>query len=357
MGALARWSFRHRIWVLLGWLVIVGALFAGSNAMGTRYSTSFSLPNTDSAKALNLLQANAPAVSGDTEQIVVSSNGGATLTTPVVKAQVNALLAKLGTLTDVKSMVSPYSAAGRDQMTASQTMAFANLTHDKVADALSDSQATNLVNIARSFDTPQLTVNVEGQVATNANATSLGGVIYGVIGAAVVLLIVFGSLLAMLLPLLAAGLALFASLGTVGMLTHAMSIVDFTSEVIPLIGLGVGIDYALFIVTRYRQGLRAGLGVESAVVNAVKTSGRAVMFAGTVVCIALLGMFVLGLSVLNGVAVAASFAVAFTMLTSTLAVPPRRSLTSPRLSGRRWRFSWPWSSGSRCCYSSWCSAA
>ena len=113
MRALAAWSFRHRKLVVLGWLVIVAAIFMSSASMGTRYTSSFSLPNTDSTKALNLLQANAPAQSGDTEQVVVASANGVTLTTPAVHAQVNALLARLATLPDVKSVVSPYSAATR----------------------------------------------------------------------------------------------------------------------------------------------------------------------------------------------------------------------------------------------------
>ena len=136
MRALATWSFRHRKLVLAGWLLVVAGIFMSSLAAGTRYSSSFSLPNTDSTKALNLLQADAPAQSGDTEQVVVASASGATLTTPAVHAQVNALLAKLATLPDVKSVVSPYSTAGRAQMNASHTVAFANLNYGKVGNQI-----------------------------------------------------------------------------------------------------------------------------------------------------------------------------------------------------------------------------
>src|SRR5580692_4183069 len=196
MRALATWSFRHRKLVLAGWLLVVAGIFMSSLAAGTRYSSSFSLPNTDSTRALNLLQANAPAQSGDTEQVVVASANGATLTTPAVHAQVNALLARLATLPDVTSVVSPYSAAARAQMNASHTVAFANLNYGKVGNQISSSQAQQLVSTARSFDTRQLSVAVGGQVAGNATGVSLGGVYYGVIAAAVVLFLVFGSLLA-----------------------------------------------------------------------------------------------------------------------------------------------------------------
>ena len=277
-----------------------------SVATGTRYTSSFSLPNTDSTRALNLLEANAPAQSGDTEQVVVASANGVTLTTPAVRAQVNALLAKLATLPDVTSVVSPYSAVGHDQMNVRHTVAFANLNYSKVADSLPAAAPQQLISTARSFDTPQLTVNVGGAVASNATHASLGGVFYGIIAAAVVLFLVFGSLLAMFLPLLSAVLAPLASLGVIGMLSHVLGIADFSTQLVALIGLGVGVDYALFIVTRFRQGLRAGLDVETAVVTSVRTAGRAVFFAGSVVCIALLGMLALGVSILNGVGVAAA---------------------------------------------------
>jgi putative drug exporter of the RND superfamily len=335
--ALATWSYRHRKLVLAGWLLVVAGIFMSSLAVGTRYTSSFSLPNTDSTRALNLLQANAPAQSGDTEQVVVASANGATLNTPTVHAQVNALLAKLATLPNVTSVVSPYSAAAHAQMNASHTVAFANLNYGKIADSLPTSAPQNLVSTARSFGTPQLSVSVGGQVASNATKASLGGVYYGVIAAAVVLFLVFGSLLAMTLPLLSAVLALFASLGVIGMLSHAIGIASFSTQLVPLIGLGVGVDYALFIVTRFRQGLRAGLDVETAVVTSVRTAGRAVFFAGSVVCIALLGMLALGVSILNGVGIAASIAVLFTMATSLTLLPAMLGLMGTRVLSRRQR--------------------
>jgi RND superfamily putative drug exporter len=337
MRALAAWSFRHRKLVLAGWLLIVAAIFMSSVATGTRYTSSFSLPNTDSTRALNLLEANAPAQSGDTEQVVVASANGATLTTPAVRAQVNALLAKLATLPDVTSVASPYSAVGHDQMNASHTVAFANLNYGKVADNLPGTAPQQLISTARSFDTPQLTVNVGGAVAGNATHASLGGVFYGIIAAAVVLFLVFGSLLAMFLPLLSAVLALLASLGVIGMLSHVFGIADFSTQLVALIGLGVGVDYALFIVTRFRQGLRAGLDIETAVVTSVQTAGRAVFFAGSVVCIALLGMLALGVSILNGVGVAASIGVAFTMAASLTLLPAMLGILGPRVLSRRQR--------------------
>ena len=136
-----------------------------------------------------------------------------------------------------------------------------------------------------------------------------------------VLFIVFGSLLATLLPLLTAGLSLGVGIGVVGLLSNVFSMASFSSELALLIGLGVGVDYALFIVTRYKQGILRGLSAEQAVAESLDTSGRAVLFAGLIVCIAMLGMFALGVSFLYGVAVAAAIAVAFTVLSALTLLP------------------------------------
>ena len=131
----------------------------------------------------------------------------------------------------------------------------------------------------------------------------------------------FGSLLAMPLPLLTAGVSLGTGVATIGLLSHVIHMASFSDELSLLIGLGVGVDYALFIVTRYRQGLLRGLSGEQAVVESLDTSGRAVLFAGIIVCIAMLGMFALGVSFLYGVAIAAAIAVWFTVLAALTLLP------------------------------------
>ena len=135
---------------------------------------------------------------------------------------------------------------------------------------------------------------VSGQLAEAANKPSFGGTGPALILAAVVLLFVFGSVFAMALPLVSALVSLGTAIGIIGLLTHVLKMPQFSPELVGLIGLGVGVDYTLFIVTRHRQGLQQGKPVEEAVVDAVDTSGRAVLFAGITVCIALLGMFALG---------------------------------------------------------------
>ena len=163
---------------------------------------------------------------------------------------------------------------------------------------------------------------VEGNIAEAGNTNNSGsGLLFGFIAAAIVLFLVFGSFAAMVLPLITAGVSLGAGTAVVGLLSHAMNIATFSTELALLIGLGVGVDYALFIVTRYKQALARGETREASVVEAIDTSGRAVLFAGLIVCIAMLGMFALGVSFLYGVAIAAAVTVAFTVLAALTLLP------------------------------------
>ena len=180
-----------------------------------------------------------------------------------------------------------------------------------------------------------LTVAVTGQLAENANNQSFSSTGLGVLLALIVLLLVFGSFFAAILPILSALFALGTAVGVIGLLSHAIGMPSISPELTLLIGLGVGVDYALFIVTRHRQGLVAGRDVESSIVNAVNTSGRAVLFAGIIVCIALLGMFALGVSFLYGLAVAAAIGVALTMVAALTLLPAMLGFIGPKVMSRK----------------------
>jgi RND superfamily putative drug exporter len=334
---IATWCFRHRRIVLAAWLLGLVALFGLSSAAGSAYSNSFTLPHTDSTRAIDLLKAASPRQSGDTEQIVVAAKGGATIEDPAVQSQVNAMLARVSTLPHVTTVVSPYSPAGASQVSANRTIAFATVTFDELGQSVSTDEATTLVKVAKSADSSNLQVAVSGQVAEKANRPGLGGSGIGIIAAAVVLFLVFGSLLAMALPLISTLVSLGTAISLIGLLSHVLKMPEFSSQLVLLIGLGVGVDYALFIVTRHRQGLLAGRDVESSLTTALRTSGRAVLFAGIIVCIALLGMFALGISFLNGLAVAASIGVLFTMAASLTLLPALLGFMGPRVLSRRQR--------------------
>jgi RND superfamily putative drug exporter len=338
MRTLARWCFRHRWLVLVGWLVGLFALGGLANGIGDNYKDEFKLSGTDSFDAINLLQKSAPKASGDQEQIVVATKDGK-ITDAQNKARVEQMLDKVKTLPHVESVDSPFASGNEGQISKSGRIAFANVTMDDDVIGLPTSAADKLVDGAQSFAKDGLQVELGGQAIQNARQQEAGGggTDIGFLAAFVVLLIVFGSFLAAILPLLTAAFALGVGIATVGLLSNVITMASFSSQLSLLIGLGVGVDYALFIVTRYRQEILRGASPEDAAVRAIDTSGRAVLFAGITVCIALLGMFALGVSFLYGVATASAIVVAFTVFAALTLLPAFLALFGKRVLTRKQR--------------------
>ncbi len=336
MRALARWCFTHRRTVALAWVAALICLTAIHSAVGSAYSDNFRLSGTQSFDAVNLLQRAAPRASGDTDQVVIAVKQGR-VTDPAVRSKVQTALAAVARLPHVTEVSSPYGSHGAAQISPSGQVAFANVTFDEQANKVSAAAAKTFVNTAQTGAGHGVEVEVEGQVAQAANKNGPGGLPFGILAAGIVLFLVFGSLLAMALPLVTAGLSLGTGVAVIGLLSHVIQMASFSDELSLLIGLGVGIDYALFILTRWRQGMLRGLSGEDAVVEAVDTSGRAVLFAGIIVCIAMLGMFALGVSFLYGVAIAASIAVAFTVIAALTLLPALLGFFGPRALRRRER--------------------
>jgi len=335
MKSLATWCVRHRVVVVVLWVVALVGMSALSQSVGTAYSNSFSLPHTESTQALDLLQAAAPRQAGDQERIVFHTTDGRPVTDPTVEAAINEMLTKVGRIPHVTVVQSPYSALGAHQVSADGRTAFVNVTFDVQGQNVSTAESKAFVNAALTAQSSNLQVAVSGQIAEQADRQSFGGTLLGVILAGVVLLLVFGSVFAMALPLLSAMASLGTAIGVIGLLSHLLKMPVFSTELVLLIGLGVGVDYALFIVTRHRQGLIAGRDVESSIVTAVNTSGRAVLFAGIIVCIALLGMFALGVTFLYGLAIAAAIGVAFTMVAALTLLPALLGFIGPRVLSRK----------------------
>jgi putative drug exporter of the RND superfamily len=337
MRNLARWSFTHRWIVVTAWLAAFIILFGVAKGVGSAYSDTFTLPNTESTRAIDLIRSVAPKESGDTEQIVIGTSGGTKVTDPQVEQQIKTALAGVAALPHVVKVTSPYDAGATDQISPDGTVAFATVALDQDAQFLSIPFAKQFVEAATKGSGNGVDVAVSGQLAERGNQPSVGGVGLGILTAGIVLFLVFGSLLAMAMPLASALVALGTAISVIGLVSHLMKMPSFSSELVLLIGLGVGVDYALFIVSRHRQGLQAGLDIGSSVELALDTSGRAVLFAGTIVCIALLGMFALGISFLYGLAVAASIGVLFTMMAALTFLPAMLGFIGPRILSRRQR--------------------
>ena len=335
MRALATWCVRNRRLVVVFWVGALIVVTLISRAVGTVDANSFSLPKTQSTDAIQLLQRATPKVSGDIEQVVFATSGGAKVTDQAIRSRIDSSLAAVAHVQYVSVVSSPFAAKNSAHVNSNKTVAFATVTFSKTAQDVPISVAKSLVAAATRESGPNLQIAVGGAVAEAANKISLGGSGFGVLLAGVVLLLVFGSLFAMALPLLSALASLGIATGLIALLSHFLKIPQFASELTVLIGLGVGVDYALFIVTRHRQGLVAGHDDEESIVNAVNTSGRAVLFAGVIVCIALLGMFALGVSFLYGLAVSAALGVALTMFAALTLLPALLGFIGPKVLSRR----------------------
>ncbi len=336
MLKLARWSTTHRLYVVLGWIVLLVAVNAVAHSAGTEYSNNFTLPNSDAQRAADLLQRSFPAQAGDRDTIVFKVDSG-TVLDPAVRARMSAMFDKVATLPHVTSVISPYSgaAAGR-AISADREIAFATVVFDEKANLLPTSAPERVVTVARAAAQPGLDVQLGGQAIEATKKPGFGlSTAVGLLAAVVILLLTFGSMLAMGLPIVTALFGLGTGLGLIALFTHVVDTPNFSSELAAMIGLGVGIDYSLFILTRFREAYATPgptfQNSRESVVQALDTAGRAVLFAGSTVVIALLGMMLLGVDFLYGVAISASIGVLMVMLASLTLLPALLSAAGGRV--------------------------
>src|SRR3954463_435790 len=339
MKSLARWCFRRKFVVLGIWVAALLVLGGLSASAGSGYTDSFSLPGTESTTALNLLKDNFNTESTDTNQVVFAADD---VNSPQTKARIVKTLNAIGKGPHVERVDSPFArGAGARQISKDGKVAFA-LVHMDGEQPIADvpkSAYDKLISTAEAARGDGLQVELGGNGIQQATQQPGGGPseFIGFISAAVVLAIAFGSLWATLLPLFTAVLALGCGLSITGLLAHVINIATFSPTLATLIGLGVGIDYSLFVVTRHRNAIKAGRDPEAACVRALNTSGRAVLFAGATVIVALLGLLVLGVSFLNGVAVASAIVVLTTMTAAVTLIPALLGMFGMRVLSRKER--------------------
>jgi RND superfamily putative drug exporter len=323
--------------VLAGWLALVVVSVALAGATGSAFKTRFELPHTQSTDALKLLQKDFPTASGSIDQIVFSTRAGK-VTDPPVESRMAATLEQVSRIAGVRAVVSPYSPSHADQVSRDGTVAFANVLFDGSVGSVPKTTVQKVLHTAQAANHTGLVVALGGQDIEQLQQPGVGpstGV--GVLFALAVMLVAFGALFAAILPLITALLAIIVGFALTGLLSHVMDVANFATMLGALIGLGVGVDYALFIVTRHRAALKAGVDPETAAVGAINTSGRAVFFAGLTVCIALMGQFVLGLPFLYGLAVSSSLTVLLTMLASLTLLPALLGFFGTKVLSRRQR--------------------
>jgi putative drug exporter of the RND superfamily len=331
----ARWATQHRRTVVLGWIAVLVISMGISSAVGTNYTTNFSLGGTESQRATDLLKRDFPAQAGDEDAIVLHARQGK-VTDAAVRDRVEPVLAKVAKLPHVTGVRSPYDSGGSAAISRDGTIGFATVTFDQRANALDKEDIKRVISTAETARSPQLQVELGGQAIQQAQEVSLGfATVIGLVAAIIVLVLTFGSFIAMGLPIITALLGLGTGIALTGVLSHVIDMPDVSSELATMIGLGVGIDYSLFVVTRFREEYRRGADAAEATVTAMDTAGRAVLFAGTTVIIALAGMFVLGVGFLYGLALGSVIAVLLTMLTSLTVLPALMSRFGDRLGRRR----------------------
>jgi RND superfamily putative drug exporter len=317
--SLADWCYRRRRLVVLAWVAALVASFALASAFGGEIRQDYLQPGSESKAASDTLRQSFPQRSGDTVQIVVRSDTG--VSSPDVKARAEKIFADVADSAHVVSVTSPFTDEGAKQISADGKTAYADVVLDKNDNEFTVAEAKTLVEPIVAAGGDGLQVEVGGPVAALSQAAPVGTEAIGLIAAIIILLITFGSAVAMGLPVLTAlfGLGIALMLGAV--LQRVVDVPDWAPATAAMVGLGVGIDYALLIVTRYRNGLAQGLEPRRATVTAMSTAGRSVVFAGITVMISMLGILLVGQPALTGFSFTVVLALLVVMGASLTLVP------------------------------------
>jgi RND superfamily putative drug exporter len=309
---------------VFAWIVLVTSLILLWMNFGAAADDSFG--GSDPGQAL--LNAHFHRQSGDALTLAISSK--APIDSPAVKARITSALVPFSRAAGVTSVTGPFSSPG--QISRDGHVAFATVQFAVQGSKISNTEALALMHDATTASGPRLKLSLGGDVVDLAE-TPYGGPTegIGIMAAAIVLLIAFGSLLAMGLPVVTAVFGIGAGLSLIALLGHIFPAPSFSPIVASMIGLGVGVDYALFLVTRFREDLRTGAAPQDAIAATMKTAGRSVLTAGCTVAIGMLGLLVLRQQLMNGVAIAAAVTVGMTVLGSLTLLPALLGFSGTRL--------------------------
>ncbi|HXH21771.1 MAG TPA: MMPL family transporter [Dehalococcoidia bacterium] len=318
MRGLADTCYRNRRLVVIAWLALLATAIGACAALSGEYRTVFELPDSESARALDLMEERGLAQrSGFSGQIVFAAEQG--VNDPAVRRAMEDLFARVREALDEEELISPYEPQNAYQISADGRIAYAELNLSMREREAFQADAETVEALARDVDVPGLRIELGGDIF--ADRPEFASEVVGIVAAMIILLVAFGSVLAMGLPIVTALCGIGSGAALIGLLTRVLAVPDFTTQVAAMIGIGVGIDYALLIVTRYRHGLRDGLEPRQAIALALDTSGRAVVFAGMTVVISLLGIFMMNMDFMRSLSVSAVLAVLMTMLAAVTLLP------------------------------------
>ena len=320
LGRLAGVCYDRRRMVLAMWILAIIGITVVAQMVGTHFENKFTAGNTPSQQALNILQERFPAKSGDTADVVFQTNSP--ITAAANRAAIDKVVTSLEPLPYVRSVTSPFSAAGAHQIAADGNIAFAQVQFTTDTADIPVPAVKKVISTAQSAAHDGFRVELGGSpisaAATAAPGPSEG---IGITAAILIMLLAFGSVVAMGLPVITALAGLGIGVGLLELLTHVLTVPNFSPEMAAMIGIGVGIDYALFIVTRYRQGIFEGRDPRNAVVTSLMTSGRSVLFAGSTVVISLFGLYLIGQAYMIGLATACIAAVLMVLIAALTLLP------------------------------------
>lgn len=330
MKFLADMAHKRRWLVVAVWIFAIVGVGGAAKSAGTAFSSSFELPDTESSRVQEILSKEFAGLGGDSSQIVFEVNGK--LTSPENQAIVEKVMAEVATSPIVKSVDSPFDPRFA-ALNPDQNIGFATIHFNGSAQELPKEEIKQVVEISKSYESADLQINLSGAVIKLANSTPSvkTSEMVAILAAFLVLLYTFGSLVATLVPIVVAVFALAIASALVGISSNWVAMADFAPILASLIGLGVGIDYALFIVTRFRRAIHEGKSVQESIRISLTTSGRSVLFAGIIVCISMLGLFTIGLSFLSGVGVAAAISVIISMIASLTLLPALLSIIGTKI--------------------------
>jgi putative drug exporter of the RND superfamily len=325
LGRLGAFVHRHRGRVVLGWVAALVAVLALSPVLKGTFQADFGTKGSESEKASTLLAQRFPGRTGDTVSVVWKASQGAQA--PQTRARVKRFLADAERLDGIGT-------AGPTRVSPDRTIATTTLELDRRAWDVPDATGKKLVALAERSSGDGLTIALGGGTIRMAQGGG-GPEGFGLLGAAIVLLVAFGSIVAAGLPLAVAIFGLGISASLIGVLAAVMQVPDFAPAIAGLLGIGVGVDYALLVLTRFRSTLNGGADVQGAIVEALGTAGRSVLVAGTTVLISVLGLFLMGVGYLQGVAVSTSLAVLVVMAAAVTLLPALLSFAGPRVNRLR----------------------
>jgi RND superfamily putative drug exporter len=357
LGRLARLAYRRRGRTVALWILALVLASGLSAAFAGAFTADYTAPGSDSAQAQSLLASRFPAQSGDTISVVAHSTGA--ITAPAIRARLEALLAELGRQPHVAGVIDPFTTPGSVSADSSTALATVRLDVTNPAD-MPVAATEKLMALAQEAQAPGFQVALGGQSVEAAQQGQIGSEGIGLLAAAAILLITFGTVVAAGLPISVALAGLGVSSALTGLIAAVMPVPDWATSLATMIGLGVGIDYALLMVTRFREWRAEGLDPETATVATLDTAGRAVLLAGSTVVVSMLGLFAMGLSFMRGAAVVTIAAVLVVLLAAMTLFPALLGYLGPRIDRlaipmprRRPRAGGPTATGSTSAASGW----